>query len=357
MTRLRRIGIEREKRIVNEIGMLVGDRRGVVDRIDHLEVRMRNEAQRRLLCARTGRLLDSQGGCEVPTKTRPDLPLQRPAGARAPRDLSRCWRRFPSVAPGRNRISHPGSAAEWRPAYSVADGPTELEREVSDWWRADIRVPLGGAGWQRTSGNTFETSSAVDWTTIERQSGLNHRVRQAMEVLAVLESSKDEPSYGWQTNNHRHSLQSATLALRDGADEEMVVLALLHDIGQTLAPSSSTTAPTTRPPAAMLEKFRGHPAFQITAYFCEKCDRNAIEPDYGTLPIAAFEPMVYRFFRKPQRFQSRRRTRDASMPGGGNPFLRATASPPRLPSGPRRVGRRPDPRVRRHGPRIRAPSP
>jgi hypothetical protein len=55
MTRLRRIGIEREKRIVNEIGMLVGDRRGVVDRIDHLEVRMRNEAQRRLLCARTGR--------------------------------------------------------------------------------------------------------------------------------------------------------------------------------------------------------------------------------------------------------------------------------------------------------------
>ena len=54
------------------------------------------------------------------------------------------------------------------------------------------------------------------------------------------------------------------------------------------------------------EKFRGHPAFELTAYFCEKYDQNAMEPDYATLPLEAFEPMVYRFFNKTPRFVGRR---------------------------------------------------
>jgi len=223
----------------------------------------------------------------------------------------------------------------WKPAYKSVARPTPLEQELARWEAKSIAVPLGGENWQRTSGNTFEANTADDWAIIERQSAIYHRDRQAKEVLTFLAASKDEPSYGWQTNNYGHSLQTATRALRDGADEDMVVLSLLHDIGQNIAPVTHGEFC-----AAMLkqflsdeylwllqyhtvfqryhrfnhptsdrmgrEKFRGHPAFEITAYFCEKYDQNAMEPDYETLPLEAFERMVYRFFRKTPRFVSRR---------------------------------------------------
>jgi predicted HD phosphohydrolase len=223
----------------------------------------------------------------------------------------------------------------WEPVYKAASRPTALERELARFEAASIRVPLGGDGWERTSGNTFEANTAADWAIIERQSAVYHHDRQAKEVLAFLAASKDEPSYGWQTNNYGHSLQSATLALKDGADEDMVVVALLHDIGQNIAPVTHGEFA-----AAMLkqflsddllwllqyhtvfqryhrfnhptsdrmgrEKLRGHPAFELTAYFCEKYDQNAMEPDYPTLPLEAFAPLVHRFFAKTPRFVGRR---------------------------------------------------
>jgi predicted HD phosphohydrolase len=48
------------------------------------------------------------------------------------------------------------------------------------------------------------------------------------------------------------------------------------------------------------EQFRGHPHFQACTVFCERWDQCAFDPDYDTLPLAAFEPMVRRIFaRKP----------------------------------------------------------
>jgi predicted HD phosphohydrolase len=41
---------------------------------------------------------------------------------------------------------------------------------------------------------------------------------------------------GYKITRLEHSLQSATRALNDGADEEMIVATLLHDIGDELAP-------------------------------------------------------------------------------------------------------------------------
>ena len=44
------------------------------------------------------------------------------------------------------------------------------------------------------------------------------------------------------------------------------------------------------------EKYRGHPAFEKTVDFCEKWDQAAFDPDYDTMPLTAFEPMVQRIF-------------------------------------------------------------
>src|ERR1700761_439542 len=128
---------------------------------------------------------------------------------------------------------------------------------------------------------------------------------------------------GFPVDRMEHSLQSATLAHRDGMDEEYVVCALLHDIGDTLASSNhAELAATILKPFVseenhwmlnhhgifqgyyffhylgldrdMREQFRGHPDFEYTAQFCHLYDQNAFDPNYDSMPLEAFEPMLQR---------------------------------------------------------------
>jgi len=123
-----------------------------------------------------------------------------------------------------------------------------------------------------------------------------------------------------------HGLQTATRSHRDGADEETVVCALLHDIGEVMSPINhgEIAAGLLRPyitpqnywilahheifqayhyqDAAQLsirdsrEWFRGHPYFAACARFCERWDQPSFDPDYNSLPLTFFEPMVRRIF-------------------------------------------------------------
>ena len=133
---------------------------------------------------------------------------------------------------------------------------------------------------------------------------------------------------GYKIDRLQHSLQTATRAQRDGADEEMVVVALLHDIGDLLAPDNHAEigASILRPYGSEAnhwlvlkhgifqgyffwhhydldrnarDKYRGHPHFERTADFCEKWDQTSFDPAYDTLPIDAFPPMVQRLFERP----------------------------------------------------------
>ena len=65
----------------------------------------------------------------------------------------------------------------------------------------------------------------------------HHRLNLADEVLAMLLKLRG-PKLGYKVDRYEHSLQSATHALRDGADEELIVCALLHDIGDSIAPDN-----------------------------------------------------------------------------------------------------------------------
>jgi predicted HD phosphohydrolase len=134
---------------------------------------------------------------------------------------------------------------------------------------------------------------------------------------------------GFPVDRLTHSLQTATRAHRDGRDEEYVVCALLHDIGDTLGAFNhpDIAAAIVKPFVSadnhwMVEKhglfqghyffhylgmdrnvrdqFRGHPNFERTAEFCEKYDQTAFDPDYDTMPLEAFEPMVMRLFAAPK---------------------------------------------------------
>ena len=146
----------------------------------------------------------------------------------------------------------------------------------------------------------------------------------AERVLAHVERLAHSIS-GYKISRLDHSLQSATRAERDGADIDWIVTALLHDIGDDLAPHNhdSIAAAVIRPyvreecswvcqhhgifqlvyyahhlggdPNAR-ERFRDHPYYQPAVDFCERWDQASFDPDYDTLPLAHFKPLVEAVF-------------------------------------------------------------
>ncbi|MCB9433986.1 MAG: HD domain-containing protein [Ardenticatenaceae bacterium] len=143
-------------------------------------------------------------------------------------------------------------------------------------------------------------------------------------LLAAVEALKTSLS-GYQVTRYEHSLQSATRAYRDGQDEAYVVAALLHDIGDVLAPYThgEMVAAILRPylPERIVwivkyhglfqmvyyahhygedrnarDAYKDHPWYDDCAEFCEKYDQNCFDPSYDSLPLAFFEPMVRRIF-------------------------------------------------------------
>ncbi|MCG8503870.1 MAG: HD domain-containing protein [Sphingomonadales bacterium] len=180
---------------------------------------------------------------------------------------------------------------------------------------------------ERASFTAIADSTQEDWALIAKDfaqfaAGLPDRVLAHMRLL--------EGDYGgFPVDRMEHCLQAATLAHRDGMDEEYVVCALLHDIGDTLGSYNhpDVAAAILKPFVSeanhwmvekhgifqgyyffhylgmdrdMREQFRGHPQFERTATFCEKHDQNAFMTDYDTLPLEAFEPMLRRVMAAPK---------------------------------------------------------
>ncbi|MGD9742105.1 MAG: HD domain-containing protein [Dongiaceae bacterium] len=159
-----------------------------------------------------------------------------------------------------------------------------------------------------------------------------HSVKLPDELLAMVKRLGEDGKMGYKIDRYQHSLQTATRAERDGADEEMIVVALLHDIGDIISPEnhSDLAAAVLQPYVSKdnhwlvrhhgifqgyfffhhydlnrneRERYRGHPMFETTAAFCEKWDQTAFDPEYDTAPLEHFEPMVRRILaRKPWEF-------------------------------------------------------
>jgi predicted HD phosphohydrolase len=187
------------------------------------------------------------------------------------------------------------------------------------------RSPLADPAWHYLDKIALEDLSHDDWVMLERQRSAYLARHQAEQALRLLSASEHDPCFGYQVNNYRHCLQSATMALRDGLSEEDVVVALLHDVGfntcplmhgdfaaallgayvsernhwmlrhhatfQNLhAPHMPGIDPNER------ERWRGHPHFDWTAEFVSRYDQAAIDPDYRCEPLETFVPMVRAIF-------------------------------------------------------------
>jgi len=175
----------------------------------------------------------------------------------------------------------------------------------------------------RASFTTMKDSTQADWQAIGAEfvpftRTLPDRVIAHLKLL--------EGDYGgFPVDRFTHSLQTATRALKAGRDEEYVVCALLHDIGDTLGSANHADigAAILKPFVSeqnhwmlenhgifqgyyffhylgldrdMRDRFRGHPWFEYTAQFCHLYDQSAFDPNYQSMPLTAFEPMVQRVF-------------------------------------------------------------
>ena len=133
-----------------------------------------------------------------------------------------------------------------------------------------------------------------------------------------------------QVTRLEHSLQSATRALRAGKDDEYVAAALLHDIGDALAPHShgEMVAAVLKPYVSericwvvekhglfqayyyahldggdrnARDKYRDHPWYDDCVEFCEHFDQNCFDPEYDSLPLEHFRPLIEAVFGRPPR--------------------------------------------------------
>jgi len=139
---------------------------------------------------------------------------------------------------------------------------------------------------------------------------------------------------GYQISRLEHSLQSATRAHRDGRSVDYVVSALVHDIGDELAPYSHSemAAAVLRPYVSeklywiikthgvfqmyyygeqtgvdknARDCYRENPWFDEAVEFCEKYDENCFDPEYKSESLAFFRPMLQEVFSRDPQFGER----------------------------------------------------
>jgi predicted HD phosphohydrolase len=180
---------------------------------------------------------------------------------------------------------------------------------------------------QTQSFRRMDESTAEQWAVIGTESFKNQS-RVADRVLAMLESLADITD-GFAVDQLTHCLQTATRAERGGADDEVVIASLCHDVGKAVSvPNHPRIAAEILRPYVrdevhwMIEvhqdfqgrhyyqhfggdpnardKYKGHPSYELAERFADEWDQAAFDADYDTLPLEHFEPRLRELFANPK---------------------------------------------------------
>ncbi len=159
---------------------------------------------------------------------------------------------------------------------------------------------------------------------------LDADLREVPDRILTFLRMTDALTQGFQVSQLVHGLQTATMAERSGAGPDMVVGALCHDMGKLVSNANhpAIAAEMIRPwvhddvywvvkvhqdfegmhyyariglDPMMRRKHAGHPAYELAERFADEWDQNAFDPDYDTLPLEHFEPLVRDVFGRPPR--------------------------------------------------------
>ena len=157
------------------------------------------------------------------------------------------------------------------------------------------------------------------------QDYINGTADRIIDFMSGLNSTLE----GYKITRLEHSIQTATRAFNDKANEEMVIAALLHDIGDELAPlnHSEYAASVLKPFVSekthwiiekhgefqmyyyahhlggdrnQRNKYKDHKYYDDALNFCEKWDQKSFDPNFKSLSLKDFEPLIRKIFsRKP----------------------------------------------------------
>lgn len=173
----------------------------------------------------------------------------------------------------------------------------------------------------------MDESTAEQWAVIGAETMAN-QPRVADEILDMLRRLEGITD-GFNANQLQHALQTATLAEQAGADQEMIVASLLHDVGKLISVfnhpgiSSEILKPYVREDVYMAikvhqdfqgrhyyhhfggdvnarDKYEGEPYYDLAAQFADEWDQVAFDPDGPMEPLEHFEPMVREVFAAPR---------------------------------------------------------
>jgi predicted HD phosphohydrolase len=169
----------------------------------------------------------------------------------------------------------------------------------------------------------MDESNEAQWAHIATET-IAEQARVPDRVLAMLRSL--EGVYGgFGVSQLHHALQTATMARRANASDEMVLAALCHDIGKAIsipnhgeisaALIKKYVSPETHKivlthqdfqgrhyyayfgqPSTLRDKYRDEPWFALAEQFTDEWDQAAFDPKYRVLPLGEFEPLVRQFF-------------------------------------------------------------
>jgi predicted HD phosphohydrolase len=178
-----------------------------------------------------------------------------------------------------------------------------------------------------TSFTRMDESTAEQWSVIGAET-LNNQPRVAEEILSMLRRLEGITD-GFNTNQLVHALQTATLAEKAGADDQVIVASLCHDIGKLISVfnhpgiAAEILKPYVREEIYLAikahqdfqgrhyyqhfggdvnarDKYEGEEFYELAALFADEWDQIAFDPDGEYLPLEHFEPLVRQVFAMPQ---------------------------------------------------------
>ncbi|MGD8861123.1 MAG: HD domain-containing protein [Myxococcales bacterium] len=171
----------------------------------------------------------------------------------------------------------------------------------------------------------MDESDAEQWRFIGEETAREQQ-QVPSRILAMLRSL-DQVYGGFGVSQLHHALQTATMARRDNATDEVVLAALCHDIGKAISiPNHAqigaeilkkyVSEPTYHvlrthqdfqgrhyyeyfgQPGNLRDQYRDEPWFALAEQFTDEWDQQAFDPDYRVLPLEEFEPLVQQYFGK-----------------------------------------------------------
>jgi len=169
----------------------------------------------------------------------------------------------------------------------------------------------------------MDESSREEWMHIGKETvALQPEVPK--RILGMLRELKHIHG-GFGVDQLHHALQTATMAKRANARDDVVLAALCHDIGKVISiPNHAAIAAEILRPyvgkdvynvlrthqefqgrhyfqhfgasQTLRDKYRSEPWFALAEQFTDEWDQAAFDPGYEVLPLEEFEPLVNQYF-------------------------------------------------------------